>query len=153
MHIYCKRYIIFNSSRYGWKWNRQPIINMILVRHLFFQHFRSFSHLYSARRKLSFLSVNVNRILISEAIPGARDKRIRALAHEDVHTTHCQLTPVDLPTRDTYAATYLWESGVKSSRAFFSLRFPAGILLYVRDVSSMLYSLYGNGASSLLSSS
>lgn len=45
--------------------------------------------------------------------------------------THCQLTPVDLPTRDMYVATYLRESGVESSHAFFSSRFPAGMLLYV----------------------
>jgi len=44
---------VFNAfSRYGWKWNRQAVINRIPPRRLFFQHFRSFSHLHSARRKL-----------------------------------------------------------------------------------------------------
>lgn len=53
---------------------------------------------------------------------------------------HCQLTPVD-GTR-MYVATYLRGSGVKSSHAFFSSRFPAGMLLYVYTTSSILLERY-----------
>jgi len=104
--------------------------------HLFFSLI--FSSSFRKAEIKSFLSVHASRVLISETISGTGDKYIHALPREDVHVTHCQLTPVDLPTRNTYAATYLRESGVKSSRAFFSPRFPAGILLYIYDT-SMLY--------------
>lgn len=46
--------------------------------------------------------------------------------HEDIHTTHCQLTPVDPPTWNMvlYVISYLWENRVKSPQCFLFNALP-----------------------------